>query len=176
MLLDEIVLNNKEFVEKNETVKLSHLPQKKLAIVTCMDTRLVGFLEPALGIERGDAKVIKNAGNNVIDSDVIRSVAAAIFALGVEEVMLIGHKDCGMANSDSKKLEITMKDRGIDPKEIDRVDLKEWIGAIEDEESNVLNGVEKIKKSPLIPDDVPIHGLIIDPNDGSLKILINGYS
>ncbi|KZX16743.1 beta-carbonic anhydrase 1 [Methanobrevibacter cuticularis] len=175
MILDEILLNNKEFVENFEVVNLSHLPQKKLAIVTCMDTRLVGFLEPALGIERGDAKVIKNAGNNVIDSDVIRSVAAAIFSLGVEEVMLIGHKNCGMANADVNKLKASMIEKGIDPEEIAKVDLKEWIGAIEDEESNVLNGVEKIKNSPLIPETVPIHGLIIDPTTGSLDVLINGY-
>lgn len=69
-----------------------------------MDTRLTGFLEPALGIERGDAKIIKNAGNTVVDQDVIRSVAASIFALGVEEVMVIGHTNCGMANVDPKNL------------------------------------------------------------------------
>ncbi|MDR1721733.1 MAG: carbonic anhydrase [Methanobrevibacter sp.] len=176
MLLDEVLDNNKKFVEEFEPKELSHKPQKKLAIVTCMDTRLVGFLEPALGIDRGDAKVIKNAGNNVIDSDVIRSVAASIFSLGAEEVMLIGHKDCGMCNSDTTKLKATMIERGIDEKEIDKVDLKEWIGAFDSEENNVKNGVKKLKDSPLIPNDVPIHGLIIDPVDGSLEVIINGYS
>ncbi|KZX17080.1 beta-carbonic anhydrase 1 [Methanobrevibacter filiformis] len=175
MLLNEIMSNNKKFVDEFEVEKLSHLPQKKLVIVTCMDTRLVGFLEPALGIGRGDAKIIKNAGNNVICSDVIRSVAAAIFALGAEEVMLVGHTDCGMANSDSEKLKNSMIDRGIKEKDINEVNLKEWIGAIEDEESNVLKGVEKIKNHPLIPNDLPVHGLIINPNDGSLKILVKGY-
>ena len=89
-MLDEILENNKKFVEEFEGEKLSHHPQKKLAILTCMDCRLTGFLEPALGIGRGDAKIIKNAGNNIVDEDAIRSIAAAIFNLGAEEVMVIG--------------------------------------------------------------------------------------
>lgn len=59
---------------------MSHLPQKKLCIVTCMDTRLTNFLEPALGIGRGDAKIIRNAGNTIVGEDVIRSVAAAVYS------------------------------------------------------------------------------------------------
>lgn len=78
MILNEILENNAKFVEGFETVEISHKPQKKLAIVTCMDTRLTNFLEPALGISIWNAKIIKNAGNEVVDRDVIRSVAASI--------------------------------------------------------------------------------------------------
>lgn len=176
MLLNEVLESNKEFVEEFDGVKMSHLPQKKLAIVACMDTRLTdGFLEQAMGIGRGDAKIIKNAGNNVLDRDVVRSVAAAIFALGAEEVMLVGHQDCGMAGADSEKLKAAMIDKGISPDEIARIDIADWIGAIESEESNVINGVEKIKNSPLIPDNIPIHGLIMDPITGKVDVLVNGY-
>ena len=176
MLLDEILKSNREFIEEFVEVKLSHIPQKKLAIVTCMDTRLTdGFLEQTMGINRGDAKIIKNAGNNVLDRDVIRSVAAAIFALGAEEVMLVGHYDCGMAGADVEKLKTTMKERGIPSDEIAKVNIGEWIGAIESEESNVIKGVESIKNSPFIPDDVPVHGLIMDPITGKVDVLINGY-
>jgi len=66
-MLDEVLEANEEFVQNFEPKKMSHMPQKKLAIVTCMDTRLTNFLEPAMGIERGDAKIIKNAGNAVVD-------------------------------------------------------------------------------------------------------------
>lgn len=176
MILNEVIKSNKEFVEEFDEVKLSHIPQKKLAIVACMDTRLTdGFLEQAMGISRGDAKIIKNAGNNVLDRDVIRSVAAAIFALGAEEVMLVGHHDCGMAGANADKLKATMLEKGISSEEIDKIDIEDWIGAIESEESNVINGVEKINNSPLIPDNVPVHGLIMNPNSGKLDILINGY-
>lgn len=74
-------------------------PKKKLAIVTCMDTRLVNFLSEKLGIAQGDAKVIKNAGN-IITEDVIRSLVVAVYLLGVEDIMIIGHTDCGMAAAD----------------------------------------------------------------------------
>ncbi|OPY25815.1 MAG: Carbonic anhydrase [Methanobacterium sp. PtaU1.Bin242] len=171
MMLEEVLKANEEFVKDFEPKKLSHMPQKKLAIVTCMDTRLTGFLEPAIGIGRGDAKIIKNAGNAAVDRDVVRSVAAAIHALGVEEVMVIGHYDCGMANVDPEKLEANMKARGVDDKVLSEVNLKEWIGAIDGEEENVMVVVEKIKESPFIPDDVPVHGLIIDLYDGKLKVL-----
>jgi len=174
MMLDEVLKANKEFVEEFEPKKMSHMPQKKLAIVTCMDTRLTCFLEPAIGIGRGDAKIIKNAGNAAVDRDVIRSVAAAIHALGVEEVMVIGHYDCGMANVDPEKLEANMKARGVDEKALSDVDLKDWIGAIDGEEENVREVVEKLKESPFIPEDVPIHGLIIDIYDGKLKVLVEG--
>mgnify|MGYP002406595424 FL=1 len=171
MMLKEVMKANEEFVKEFEPKKMSHMPQKKLAIVTCMDTRLTGFLEPAMGIGRGDAKIIKNAGNAAVDRDVIRSVAAAIYALGAEEVMVVGHYECGMANVDPEKLIDAMKARGVNEETLSEVDIKEWIGAIDGEEENVLNVVGKIKESPFIPDDVPIHGLIIDLYDGKIKIL-----
>ena len=116
----------KEFEPK----KMSHMPQKKLAIVTCMDTRLTGFLEPAMGIERGDAKIIKNAGNTIVDRDVIRSLAAAVYALGVDEIMVVGHYDCGMANLNPQKISAAMINREIDQKTIADLDLKKMNGPL----------------------------------------------
>ncbi len=173
-MLEEVMKNNANFVKEFEPKKMSHMPQKKLAIVTCMDTRLTSFLEPAMGIGRGDAKIIKNAGNAVVDRDVIRSVAAAIYALGVEEVMVVGHYECGMANVDPKNLENSMIERGVDEIVLSDLDLKEWVGAIDSEEENVVEVVEKIKGSPFIPEDVPVHGLIIDLYDGKIKVLVEG--
>jgi len=85
---------------------------------------------------------------------------------------VVGHYECGMANVDPEKLISAMKARGISEEIISGVDLKEWIGAIEGEEENVLNAVREIKESPFIPDDVPVHGLIIDLYDGKLKVLV----
>ena len=75
----------------------SKLPQKQVAIITCMDTRLVNFLEPALGLARGDAKVIKTAGNSVtgVFDGTIRSLMVCIYELGVKEILVIGHHECG---------------------------------------------------------------------------------
>lgn len=174
MIIDEVLKANEKFVEEFDGEEMSHLPKKKLAILTCMDTRLTGFLEPALGIGRGDAKIIKNAGNTIVGEDAIRSIAAAIYSLGAEEVMVIGHTDCGMAHANPEKIKNNMLEKGVPEEEIDKVNLVEWIGAIEDEEKNVIKTVETIKNHPLISNEVPIHGLIMDIVSGKLDVLVDG--
>ncbi len=178
-LLDSIMRANQEFAKPGACEPLSKIPKKQLAIFTCMDSRLVDFLEPAMGIARGDAKVIKNAGNTLIDScgDVIRSLAVAIFTLGVEEIFVIGHQDCGMANLDAESLREKMLARGIAVEALDNLvpDLAQWVCAFSAPVSNVENVVSIIRNSPLIPKDVPVHGLIFCPDDGHLEIIVNGY-
>ena len=174
MVIDEILKANEEFVANYEGKPMSHMPQKKLAILTCMDTRLTCFLPEALGIGRGDVKLIRNAGNTIVGEDAIRSIAAAVYSLGCEEVMVIGHTDCGMAGADENKVRAKMIEYGIDEAEIDKVDLAKWIGAIPGEEENVVETVEKIKSHPLITDKVPIHGLIMDIVSGKLEVLVDG--
>jgi len=179
-LLDTIISANREFVHPGAFPPLPKNPKKQFAIFTCMDTRLVDFLEPAMGIKRGDAKIIKNAGNTLVDplhGGVIRSLVAAIFMLGVEEIFVIGHEDCGMASIDPEQLKNDMVTRGISLKSIETLvpDLAQWLGAFSCPEENVIEVVEKIRANPLIPADVPIHGLIFCPNDGRLEIMVDGY-
>jgi len=178
-LMDTILSANKKFVRPGAFPPLPKNPKKQFAIFTCMDTRLVDFLEPAMGIKRGDAKVIKNAGNTLIDPNggVIRSLVVAIFLLGVEEVFVIGHRDCGMAFVNPADLKAKMAARGIDPDTIDALvpDLGQWLGAFTCPEENVAQVVSIIRSSPLIPKDVPIHGLIFCPNDGHLEVIVRGY-
>ncbi|WP_243269977.1 beta-class carbonic anhydrase [Thermanaerosceptrum fracticalcis] len=169
-VLKEILEANQKFIQQFQPVKLSHHPRKKIAVVTCMDTRLVDFLEPAMGLKRGDAKIIKNAGNTV-PAEVIRSLAAAIYSLGVKEVLVVGHTHCGMAHVDEQKLANSMRENGISEEVIAGLNLKEWIGAISDEESNVKEMVKEIKASPVIPSQVPVHGLIIDIETGMLRVV-----
>jgi len=178
-LLDNILNVNKKFVRPGAFPPLPKNPKKQFAIFTCMDTRLVDFLEPAMGIKRGDAKIIKNAGNTLVDPNggVIRSLVAAVFLLGVEEIFVIGHKDCGMATVDVEKLKEDMVARGVDPGAIDTLvpDLGQWMGAFACPEENVERVTEIIRSSPLIPKDVPVHGLIFCPNDGQLEVIVRGY-
>ncbi len=179
-LLDSILATNRNFVHPGAFPPLPKNPKKQLAIFTCMDTRLVDFLEPAMGIKRGDAKVIKNAGNTLVDAlhgGVIRSLVAAIFMLGVEEVFVIGHEDCGMADIDPEKLKRDMIARGIDTRAIETLvpDLAQWLGAFACPSENVDEVVRKIRANPLIPADVPVHGLIFSPNDGRLEVVVDGY-
>lgn len=178
-LLDSIIETNKKFTRPGAFPPLPKNPKKQFAIFTCMDTRLVDFLEPAMGIRRGDAKVIKNAGNTVIDPNggVIRSLVAAIFLLGVEEVFIIGHKDCGMAAVDAADLKAGMIERGIDPVAIESLipDLAQWLGAFACPVENVKKVTSIVRNSPLIPKDVPVHGLIFCPDYGNLEVIVRGY-
>jgi len=179
-LLDTILKANRKFVHPGAFPPLPKNPKKQFAIFTCMDTRLVDFLEPAMGIRRGDAKVIKNAGNTIVDpfhGGVIRSFVAAIFMLGVEEIFVIGHEDCGMASVDPEQLRSDMIARGVPAEAIEKhvPDLAQWMGAFKCPSENVAEVVGKIRANALIPKDVPVHGLIFCPNDGRLDVVANGY-
>ena len=180
-LLDSILRANRSFIHPGAFQPLPKNPKKQFAIFTCMDTRLVDFLEPAMGIKRGDAKIIKNAGNTLVDplhGGVIRSLVAAIFMLGVEEIFVIGHEDCGMADVNPEQLKSKMIARGISPQAIEThvPDLAQWLGAFACPAENVIGVVKKIRSNPLIPIDVPVHGLIFCPNDGRLEVKVDGYS
>jgi carbonic anhydrase len=179
-LLEEIIIHNREFTHPGAFPPLSKSPRRQLAIFTCMDTRLVDFLEPAMGLERGDAKIIKNAGNTIVDphhGGVIRSLVVAIYELGVEEVFVIGHEDCGMSSLDGPGLRQKMLDRGVPAKEIDEriPDMAQWVGAFCNPLENVERVVRVLRENPLLPDDVPVHGLLFCPNDGHLEIVSSGY-
>lgn len=179
--LDSIMAANLDFIKPNAFPPLPKAPKKQIAIFTCMDTRLVDFLEPAMGLSRGEAKVIKNAGNTIIDpmsGTIIRSLVASIFMLGVEEVFVIGHRDCGMAQIDADSVKQDMISRGISADVIDIhvPDLKQWLGIFSNPVQNIERVVKIIRHNPLIPKDVPIHGLLFCPNDGHLDIVVDGYS
>lgn len=178
-LLEEILAHNEQFVDERER-PITRAPAKRIALFTCMDTRLVEFLEPAMGLKRGDAKVIKNAGNTLIDpgGGVMRSLVVAVFALGCEEIYVIGHKDCGMAQVNEEAIQQKMLERGVSAEAIATLSpsLGEWLGAFHNPYGNVRKVVEMIRQSPLIPGDVPVHGLMFDPNSGRLELLTDGYS
>lgn len=184
--LDQILQANEHFV-KNLPVEFTSIhtgadkfPSRKLAIFTCMDTRLVDFLEPAMGISRGQAKVIKNAGNSVTGpfEATIRSLVISIFELGVKEIVVIGHLDCGLATADSQKLIRKMLARGISADAIKMIEkeMENWVDHFHHPLENVEEAVSKIRSNPLIPNDVPVHGLMFNPHTGDLNVVVNGYS
>jgi len=184
-ILEEMLEANQNFVRAlpEEYIDYcpwtSKIPNRELAIFTCMDTRLVDFLEPALGIRRGEAKVIKNAGNSITGpfEATIRSLVVSIFELGVKEIFVIGHMDCGIAHATSKDLTKKMLNRGISPDAIKMIEkeLEDWLDHFHHPIDNVEDVVSKIKSNPLIPKDVPVHGLIFNPQTGQVKVVIDGY-
>lgn len=154
------------------------LPRRQIAIVTCMDTRLVSFLEPALGVTRGEAKIIKTAGNSITDpfDNIVRSLLVCVYELGVEEIFIIGHEECGMAHTTSKSLIEKMLVRGVRAEAIHMVQrkLELWADEFHHPEENVAKSVDALRANPLFPADVKIHGLMFHPATGALEIIING--
>lgn len=184
-ILAQILTANQRFVREfpqkysEQFPAVTKLPSRSLAVFTCMDTRLVDFLEPAMGIARGEAKIIKNAGNSLAGmfEPTIRSLVIGIFELGVKEIVVIGHLDCGMAHADSRQLIDKMLARGISPDAIKMVEkeMMDWIDHFHHPVDNVEEVVFKIRSNPLIPKDVPVHGLIFNPHTGELRVIVNGY-
>ena len=177
-MIEKILQYNKSFVEKKEYEKYltSKYPDKKVAIVSCMDTRLTELLPAALGLRNGDAKFIKNAGGVISHpfGSVMRSLLIAIYELDVQEILVIGHTDCGASHTDSRKMLKKMKERGVEQNSIDfltycGVDFDTWLGGFQDLDLSVKKSVELIRRHPLVPDGVMIYGLVIDSVTGELR-------
>ena len=176
-MIEEILQYNKEFVENigYEKFITSKYPNKKIAIVTCMDTRLTELLPAALGLKNGDAKIIKNAGGIISHpfGSVMRSLLIGIYELDVKEILVIGHTDCGAMYTDSKKMIEKMKDQGITEQSIDMIkyygiDFDAWLSGFMDLDKSVNNTVELIRKHPLVPEEIEVYGLVIDSVTGEL--------
>jgi carbonic anhydrase len=109
---------------------------------------------------------------------VVRSLVVAVHGLGCEELLVIGHTDCGMAQIDENALRQKMISNGVPEEAINRLrpSLGEWLGGFHDPLGNVSRVVRLLRESPLIPSAVPIHGLMFDSASGKLKLLDDGYA
>ena len=172
--IDQIVEFNREFVagkgyERHLTDKY---PSKKLAVLSCMDTRLSVLLQEALGLKNGDAKIIKNAGA-VIPSpwdSAMRSLIVAVYELGVTEIMVVAHTTCGACHMSFGHFKEEMLRRGIPEAELTRsdVDLDTWLEGFHDTERSVRSTVAAVVNHPLMPSDVTVRGFVIDSATGEL--------
>lgn len=176
-MIQEIIEFNKQFVANKSYEKYltSKYPDKRLAVLSCMDTRLTELLPAALGLKNGDAKLIKNAGGLVISpfDSAMRSLLVAIYELGVNEIMVIAHTNCGACHMNGKEMKELMVSRGISRQQIDivercGVDLDVWLEGFHDTEKSVRDTVKIIRNHPLIPSDVNVGGYIIDSATGEL--------
>ena len=176
-MIEEMLKFNKAFVESKayEKYATSKYPDKKLAIVTCMDTRLVELLPAALGIKNGDVKMIKVASDTITNpfDSAMRSLLIAIYELGVNEVMIIGHTGCGVQGMNAEEMLHLMKERGIDEEHISLmrhcgIDLDAWLHGFDDTEAAVLETVDLVRNHPLMPKDVVVKGYIIETHSGEV--------
>ena len=176
-MIDDILQYNREFVAAKgyEPFITDKYPSKKLAVLTCMDTRLTELLPKALGLRNGDAKIIRNAGGLILSStdSAIRSLLVGIYELGVEEVMVVHHSNCGACHMSFEEFKPLMLGRGVSPealKAFDEADcdIEEWLEGFHDTEASVRRTVAAITAHPLVPKDVTVRGFIIDSVTGGL--------
>ena len=156
---DNFLANNARYAEGFEKGDLPMPPAKRTAIVACMDARIeTGRL---LGLEEGDAHVIRNAGGVVTD-DVLRSLVISQRLLGTEEIILIHHTDCGMLTfrDDAVKDDIEA-DTGIRPSFA--------LEAFSDPEEDVRQSIRRIKANPFVPAKNKIRGFVYDVKTGQLN-------
>ena len=184
-LLSEILDHNTRFVDSKEyeAYYTDQFPNKKLVIVSCMDTRLVELLPRAMNLRQGDVKIIKVAGAIVAHpfGSVMRSILVAVYELGAQEVAIIGHHQCGMTGLSCARVLDKARQRGVSDEVLTTlrhggIDLEKWLTGFESVEEGVRASVESVRRHPLMPKDVPVHGLIICPETGRLEVLDDGYA
>ena len=177
-MIQEILKYNREFVASKgyERYITSKYPDKKIAIVTCMDTRLVELLPAALGIRNGDVKIIKNAGGTITNpfDSTMRSLLVAVYELGVNEIMVIGHTGCGVQGMNSEEMLHLMHERGVSEEHISLmrhcgIDLDGWLHGFEDSHDAISETVDLILHHPLMPNDVVVTGYLMDSVTGALE-------
>jgi carbonic anhydrase len=157
--IDELVANNRAFAEAVPDRHLDVRPSRRLAIVTCMDSRLDVFA--ALGLADGEVHVLRNAGG-VITDDAIRSLAVSQRRLGTREVMLIHHTDCGMQSltDDGFRAEL-MEATGVAPAFA--------IESFSDVDANVAQSILRVRRSAFLPHRDAVRGFVYDVDTHRLR-------
>jgi carbonic anhydrase len=158
-VIDELLQNATSYAESFDKADLALPPARRIAIVACMDARLNPHA--LLGLEEGDAHVIRNAGG-VITDDEIRSLAISQRLLGTEEIMLIHHTDCGMLTFTDDELRRQIQDEtGVKPA---------WAAeAFDDLEEDVRQSIARIEASPFIPRKDKIRGFVYEVETGRVR-------
>jgi carbonic anhydrase len=155
---DELLVNNEKYAA-SFSGRLPPAPAKQVAVVACMDARLNVY--GALGLEEGDAHVIRNAGG-VVTEDAIRSLAISQRLIGTTEIVLIHHTECGMLTFSDDEFKRAIQDEvGIKP---------EWAAeAFTDLDEDVRQSVARIKASKFIPHTDAVRGFVLDVATGRLR-------
>jgi carbonic anhydrase len=156
---DELLANNERYVASFDKGDLPLPPGKRIAILACMDARLNVY--GALGLQEGDAHVIRNAGGVVTD-DEIRSLSISQRLLGTEEIILIHHTDCGMLTFKDDEFKAAIQEEtGVKP---------EWAPeSFSDLDKDVRQSIARIKASPFIPFRDSVRGFVYEVESGRLR-------
>jgi len=159
-VIDEVLAANEIYAQTHELRRLTPRPERKLAILTCMDTRLS---IRTLGLKTGDAHIIRNAGGIVTD-DSLRSLLVSHYLLGTEEFMVINHTDCGLMHTSEQDLRTRIQNSAgtaaIAPA---------FFFAFQNIDENVRHQLQKLRTHPWIPQSVSVRGFVYDVTSGRLR-------
>ncbi len=159
-VIDEVLAANEIYSRNHELRALTPRPERKLAVLTCMDTRLS---IRTLGLKTGDAHIIRNAGGIVTD-DSLRSLVISHHLLGTEEIMVINHTDCGLMTTTEHDLRNRIQNRtgtaAVAPA---------FFYAFQNIEENVRHQLQKLRTHPWIPATVAVRGFVYDVTSGRLR-------
>jgi carbonic anhydrase len=153
---------NSEFVKNFKSQELTGQALKGLAIITCMDSRI----DPLriVGMQPGDAKILRNAGARVTE-DVLRTLVLATYLLNVDRVLVMPHTDCRMASGTEDEVHAAIKERsGVDTRGIEIRTVKDQVAALNAD-------LVRIKSFPLLPSELAVTGAIYDVKSGKLNPL-----
>jgi carbonic anhydrase len=163
-VIDDVLAANEIYARTHELRRLTPRPERKLAVLTCMDTRLSIL---TLGLKTGDAHIIRNAGG-IVTEDTLRSLVVSHYLLGTEEIMVINHTDCGLMLTSEHDLRTRIQNRtgtaAVSPA---------FFYAFQNIEENVRHQLQKLRTHPWIPEKVAIRGFVYDVTTGLLREIKN---
>src|SRR5438309_9559250 len=156
-VIDEVLAANEAYSRTHELRNLTPCPERKLAVITCMDTRLS---IRTLGLKTGDAHIIRNAGGIVTD-DTLRSLVVSHYLLGTQEIMVINHTDCGLMHTSEQDLRTRIQNRtgtaAVAPA---------FFYAFQNVEENVRHQLQKLRTHHCIPRTVTVRRFVYDVSNG----------
>ena len=159
-VIDEVLSANEIYARTHELRRLTPRPERKLAVLTCMDTRLS---IRTLGLKTGDAHIIRNAGGIVTD-DTLRSLLVSHYLLGTQEFMVINHTDCGLMNASEEELRTRIQNRtgtaAVAPA---------FFYSFRNIDENVRHQLQKLRTHPWIPKEITVRGFVYDVASGLLR-------
>ena len=157
-VIDEVVRANEKYASQHRAEQLSPRPRRKLAVLTCMDTRLS---RRTLGLEAGDAHILRNAGG-IVTEDALRSLLVSHYLLGTEEFMIVNHTDCGLMGTSEEELRRRILRRTGH-------EAPASFHSFTDLEQNVRQQLDNVRSHPGLPSGFPVRGFVYDVATGSLR-------
>ncbi|GAC1442180.1 MAG: carbonic anhydrase [Mycobacteriales bacterium] len=159
---DDVLAANVAYAKDFQDAGRPGKAARGLAVVTCMDSRLSPL--EMLGLQPGDAKILRNAGARVTD-DVLRTLVLAVYLLGVDRVMVVAHTDCRMTKVTDEQIHEEMLSRGVDTRSLE-------FGTMADQLAELAGDVQKIRSSPYLPPGLAVVGCIYDVATGLVEVVV----